>query len=781
MHSSVDRHQRTPVNIDGTKIRRRMSWLFESSTLRLFDVSRRLVQLGSSDLRDRALSRTPAVLLVLSATFGLLIPITAASRQTPSNTAPDTTKERTRLLDLQHAAVDQLQQAVREGTPTEQVRRALAAATRSLEALGAEPDPGTPSAPAARTSLPPALREELRRAAATLATVSPTDARELASATRPIFTLLERARSQLEGEVALGLSFEGSYRQTTPKEPAYGGHASAMGPAPAITPSADDGAPVLATFEEGARLPARTYCGGPTKDHILESACGGVALFDYDNDGLLDIYLVTGPELTPARERVPHRNTLYHNLGGWKFEDVSKKAGVDLAAWGSGVCAGDFDGDGLLDLYVTNWGPNALFRNRGDGTFEDVAAKAGVAAGGWSTGCTFFDADGDGDLDLYVARYVETTWDSVLSARRSLVWRNGPSIMVGPAGLPGEADLFFENLGNGQFREASAAHGLSDSTRAYGFGVVATDYDDDGLVDLFVANDSNPNFLYHNLGNGRFENVAETAGVAVNGDARAQAGMGADAGDYDGDGRIDLVLTTFAHDRYTLYRNIDGQHFEDVSVSSGIAGPTFAPMGWGAAFFDADLDGKLDLFFANGHIFSDIDQYPQLGETYRQKNQLLLNTGSRFRDVSARAGSGLQLARVGRGLAVGDLDNDGDLDVVINNIDDGPTLLENKQTSKHHWVAVRVTSPDNRFGIGAKVTVSGGGSKQVREIRSGGSFLSQSDLRAYFGLGDYAGPVDVEVRLPGGRRKEWKQLPTDRLHALGFSESASTPKSGLVR
>src|SRR5262245_9924898 len=668
-------------------------------------------------IRARATSR--AVVIALSISLGAasaLMP-TAAAERTPADA-----QERTRLLTLQRDATTQLQQAARVGAPADEVRRALRDASRSLEVLSAAP------------SFASALRSELRRAASELPALASRDTRRVASAIGPVLAILEKARVQLEGDVALGLTFQGSYSQTKPKDPAYGGHASAMGPAPANVPSLEDGAPVPVSFEVGARLASKMYCGGPTKDHILESACGGVALFDYDGDGLLDIYLVTAAELTPARERVPHRNTLYHNLGGWKFEDVSKQAGVDLAAWGSGVCAGDFDGDGLLDLYVTNWGPNVLFRNRGDGTFEDVAGKAGVAAGGWSTGCTFFDADGDGDLDLYVARYVQTTWDSVLSARRSLVWRNGPSIMVGPAGLPGEADLFFENLGNGHFREATDAHGLSDSTRAYGFAVVATDYDDDGLVDLFVANDSNPNFLYHNLGNGRFENVGEIAGVAVNGDARAQAGMGADAGDYDGDSRIDLVLTTFAHDRYTLYRNIDGRHFEDASVSSGIAGPTFGPMGWGAAFFDADLDGKLDLFFANGHIFSDIDQYPQLSETYRQRSQLLLNLGSRFRDVSARAGSALQTARVGRGLAVGDLDNDGDLDVVINNIDDAPTLLENKQASKHHWVALRVASPDNRFGIGAKVTVSGGGRKQLREIRSGGSFLSQSDLRAYFGL-----------------------------------------------
>ena len=354
---------------------------------------------------------------------------------------------------------------------------------------------------------------------------------------------------------------------------------------------------------------------------------------------------------------------------------------MDLAAWGSGACAGDFDGDGRLDLYVTNWGSNALFRNRGDGTFEEVAARAGVAAGGWSTGCAFFDADADGDLDLYVARYVETTWDVVVRARRTLVWRDGPQIMVGPAGLPGEADLFFENVGNGRFVEATDAHGLSDASRAYGFGVVTTDYDDDGFVDVFVANDSNPNFLYRNLGNGRFESTGLAAGVAVNGDARAQAGMGADAGDYDGDSRMDLVLTTFAHDRYTLYHNLDGRHFEDASTSAGIAGPTFVRMGWGAAFFDADLDGKLDLFFANGHIFPDIDKFPQLGETYRQKNQLLLNLGTRFRDVSERAGAGLQIAAVGRGLAVGDLDNDGDLDLVVGNTDEAPTLLENRQAT----------------------------------------------------------------------------------------------------
>jgi hypothetical protein len=694
--------------------------------------------------------------------------LAAAGAFMPTTVAPQArvdAQERTRLLQAQRDAFSQLQQASRPDATADQVRRALQAASRGLGTLGT-----------ATTVLDPSLRNDLRRTAGELTSLASADTRRVAPAIRSALALLDKARAQLEADAARGLPFEGSFSRTKPKEPASGGHASAMGPAPANISLPDDGASVPVTFDVGAQLPWKMHCGGPTKDHILESSCGGVALFDYDGDGLLDVYLVTGAELTATRERVPHRNALYRNLGGWTFEDVSKQAGVDLAAWGSGACVGDADGDGRLDLYVTNWGPNALFRNRGDGTFANVTAAAGVAAGGWSTGCTFFDADADGDLDLYVVRYVETTWESVAQAQRTLSWRGGPRIMVGPAGLPGEADLFFENLGNGRFAEATDRRGVSDRSRAYGYGVVATDYDDDGFVDLFVANDSNPNFLYRNLGNGRFESVGLAAGVAVNGDGRAQAGMGADAGDYDGDLRIDLVLTTFAHDRYTLYRSVDGRLFED-ATAAGLAAPTFVRMGWGTAFIDADLDGRLDLFFANGHIFSDVDTFPRLGETYRQKNQLFLNVGGRFRDVSERAGPGLQRAAVGRGLAVGDLDNDGDLDVIVNNMDGSPTVLKNQQRTTRHWFAVRAAAPaGNRFAIGARVTISAGGGKQTREIRSGGSFLSQNDLRVYFGLGDDAGPVDVEIRMPGGRRWEWKQLPSDRLHVLTLSDRAAIPQ-----
>jgi hypothetical protein len=403
------------------------------------------------------------------------------------------------------------------------------------------------------------------------------------------------------------------------------------------------------------------------------------------------------------------------------------------------------------------------------------SAGPSVSSGtSWSTGCTFFDSDGDGDLDLYVARYVSTSWSELARAQRTLVWRGGPKTMIGPMGLPGEADTFFENVGNGRFVDATAARGLTDTARSYGFGVLATDYDNDGWVDLYVANDTSPNFLYRNRGDGHFDSVGLASGIAVNGEGRAQAGMGVDSADYDGDGRLDVIVTNFAQDVNTLYRNRGGQQFEDVTSAVGLAAPTFVRMGWGTAFFDADLDGRVDLFFANGHIYPNVDDYPDLKESFRQKNQLFLNDGLHFADVSDSAGGGLQVMKASRGLAVGDLDNDGDLDLVISNMDDVPTVLQNRQQTGHHWLAVQLQqSAGNRFCIGAQVTITAGNTRQIREIRSGGSYLSQHDLRAQFGLGTYTGPVDVEVRMPGGRVWRWQGQPTDRLLTLTLDDHAS--------
>jgi len=664
---------------------------------------------------------------------------------------------------LQHASVAEIRQDA-----LTLLRRAEASSAGSSERKQALSDAADRLDSLAGSTFPPELLKELRQAATML--------REEARASRPrepafsaasFLTLLERVAAATESRPGATLDFQGSYTQPKIAEPVYGGHGSAMGPPPVDPRPAGSSIISPATFEEVRCISTKTFCGGRSKDHIAESGGSGVALFDYDGDGRLDIYVVTAFELSDHREKIAHHNALFRNEGNWRFRDVSTSSGLDAAAWGNGVCAGDYDNDGRLDLYVTNFGPNFLFHNNGNGTFTDSAASSGVAGSGWSTGCAFFDADGDGDLDLYVARYVDASWVDVAKAQRTLVWRGGPKTMVGPKGMPGEADLFFENHGDGTFVEAADAHGLTDAARGYGFGVIATDYDDDGWIDLFVANDTTPNFLYRNRGDGRFESVALASGVALNEEGRAQAGMGVDSADYDGDGRLDLIVTNFAHDVNTLYRNLDGQHFEDVTVASGLAGPTFARMGWGTAFFDADLDGTLDLFFANGHIYPNVDEYPELQETYRQKNQLFLNRGNRFIDVSDTAGGGLQIAKSSRGLAVGDLDNDGDLDLVVSNMDDVPTVLENRQQTGHHWVAIQLLKPGlNRFCIGARVTIETGGRRQVREVRSGGGYLSQNDLRAFYGLGAYTGAVNVEVRMPGGATWRWQGQPIDRVLKL---------------
>jgi hypothetical protein len=697
----------------------------------------------------------------------LLVALGAAA---PSRTAEPSKAERDRAIAIHKEAVGRLRDAAKasaRGNATAFAQAVRETADR-IDALVA-----------AATWLPSSEQEALRHTAAGLR-VRAAEAPEGYSPDADL-AVLDRVGYRLRGGTDVKLIFEGSFARTKPgeiEEPAYGGHATAMGPPPAPAPTTAEPERDRAVSFDAVRgqLTEPTFGGGPSKWHLVESGGNGVALIDYDGDGLLDIYTVSAFDLDErnGRARIPHRNALYRNLGGMRFENVAAKAGVDAAAWGYGVCAGDVDGDGLLDLYVTNYGPNILYRNKGDGTFEDVTAAAGLAVGGWSTGCGFLDADGDGDLDLYVARYVTAPEEDVVSPSRFLVWRGVAKVMLGPAGLPGAADLFFENEGNGHFVEKTEANGLVDETKAYGFGVVATDYDGDGWTDLFVANDSNPDFLYRNREGHGFESVGLMAGVALNADGRAQASMGADSGDYDGDGELDIADSAFAYDHNSLYRNLGDGTFEDASLKAGIAASTFKSMTWGLAFLDADLDGDLDLYYAHGHLFPQVDEHPELEESYAQRDQLFLNEGGKYRDVSATAGRGLLVQKSSRAVAVGDLDGDGDPDLVVSAMDDQPALLENTQQTGNHWLGIDVRHRGpNPFAIGARVTVEeAGGRRQVREVRSGGGYLSQSDLRALFGLEGETAPVTVEVRL-GARRWRWTDVDVDQQIRLVLDDEAA--------
>ena len=535
--------------------------------------------------------------------------------------------------------------------------------------------------------------------------------------------------------------------------------AAPAAPVPVLPPE-----PRFVNAAPAAGLTAVLYCGGPRKDHLLESVGTGAAWIDYDGDGRLDAFLVNAWALDeePSRVRIKGRNALYRNLGGGRFEDVADRAGIGGDGWGCGVCAGDYDNDGRVDLFVTGFGPGRLYRNRGDGTFEQVAERAGLADPGWSAGAAFFDADGDGDLDLYVARYIDATLEEVLAGRRTTTWREKVKVMAGPFGLRGGRDRFYRNNGDGTFRDATDEAGMTDLAESYGLGVLASDLDNDGDVDVYVANDSNPNYLYRNEGGGRFKEIGSWSGAGLSGEGIAQAGMGVDAADFDGDGLQEIFVTNFAKDHATLYHNMGNLLFNDISSNLSLKALTYETLKWGCALFDYDNDGDLDIVIANGHIYPQVAEAPELKESYRQLPTLLQNDGGRLSDVSRAAGPGMQVAASARGLATGDYDDDGDLDLLITVVDAPPLLLRNDTPRSGHWLKVRLL---NRYGspaLNARAVVTAGGVKRLRELRSGSSYQSQNALELHFGLGKAATIDALEIVWPGGTRTEMHDLKADR-------------------
>jgi hypothetical protein len=506
----------------------------------------------------------------------------------------------------------------------------------------------------------------------------------------------------------------------------------------------------------------------PEKKYILESMSGGVALLDFNDDGLLDIYLVNSLTVDTADQPRTAPSALYQNLGGGKFKDVAVAAGVAYPGWGVGVCVADYDGDGWQDLYVTGVEVNRLYRNRGDGTFTEVAEALGVTAGGWSAGCGFADYDRDGDLDLFVSRYVLMDLKELpaFGQGKTCEYR-GIAVQCGPRGLPGTSDLLFRNDGD-RFTEVSKAAGVHDPEQYFGLGIAWFDYNEDGWPDLFVANDACPNLFYINKKDGTFEEMAFPLGVAVSEDGGEQGCMGVAVGDYRNEGRFSLFVTNFSEEYNALYRN-EGEYFTDASFRSASAPKSLPFVGWGTAFFDYDNDGWQDLAIVNGHV------YPQLATanlgasaSYRQRRLVYRNLGNgRFEEVAAELGAIWNEERVSRGLAVGDLDNDGRIDVVINDLDGPAQVVRNEGEKLGNWLQVRLKGRGkNTDAIGAVLTLRNGKTAQKRLIRSGTGYLSQDAFRQHFGLGNAEKVDTLEIRWPDGTVSSHENLKVNQILTL---------------
>ena len=539
----------------------------------------------------------------------------------------------------------------------------------------------------------------------------------------------------------------------------------------------------LASFTDLAKEAGLTmmnvFGGETTKKYIIETTGTGVAIFDYDNDGWPDIFIVNGTKLEGFPAGKGPTNHLYRNNHDGTFSDVTDKAGLAHTGWGQGVCVGDYDNDGWEDLYVTYYGKNILYHNNGNGTFSDVSDKAGVGGSGkaWGTGCAFIDYDRDGHLDLVVSNYVDFDLSTTPAPgeRASCIWKGVP-VMCGPQGLPGSKNILYHNRGDGTFEDVTKRAHIDQTTGHYSFSVTTLDFDDDGWTDIFIACDSTPSILYHNNRDGTFTDVAVTAGAAFNEDGRAQAGMGSTVADYNGDGKLDIFKTNFSDDTATLYRNNGDGTFDDVTYRAGL-GLNTQYLGWGTMFLDFDNDTWPDLLLVNGHVYPEVDSQ-HLGSNFQEPRILYYNNGDgKFIDISATAGDGITKPSSSRGLAVGDLWNDGRMSAVVSNMNAPPSLLVNQVRTPNHWVAFRlIGTKSNRDAIGARIRVKAGSRTLIDEVRSGSSFDSNNDMRVHFGLGAAAKIDWVEVRWPTGLLEKFENVEVEGVRTIkeGSGSTASS-------
>jgi hypothetical protein len=511
-----------------------------------------------------------------------------------------------------------------------------------------------------------------------------------------------------------------------------------------------------------------SHISSNTSKYVVESMSGGVILIDYDRDGYPDIYFTNAPTVDMAVKEQTARGALYHNNHDGTFTDVTDKAGLATPCFAMGGAVGDYNNDGWPDLYLTCLGGNKLFRNNGDGTFTDVAKQAGVGDGRWSTGAAFGDYDGDGFVDLMVTNYVDFHLNDLpgFGTAPNCKYR-GIDVQCGPRGLKGAGDALFHNNGNGTFTDVSKAAGVEDANGYYGMSVIFADFNNVGRPDIYVANDSTPKFLYKNLGGGKFQEIGLESGTAVSEDGSEQASMGLAVGDYLHTGLPSLFVTNFSDEYSNLFRNDGNWNFSDVSYKSGVALPSLPYVKWGTIFFDADNDGWLDLIVVGGHVYPQVDTLPS-GARYREPKKLQLNQkDGTFCDASEEAGPALGIPRVSRGVAAGDLFNDGNVDLVIEDLAGEPMILKNNGIAGKHWVSFELQgTKSNRLAIGARLKIVAGGMTQTEEIHSGGSYLSQNDLRVHFGLNTATKIESVEIRWPSGKIETVKNLEADKYYSV---------------